>query len=129
VPLITAVSVWVALGAGYYQAREQSKEENAIAGFSQGFVMAILKWKRHNVVARFRRPYLRINKADEGMDVIRVNSYHLGLQNRIFGRIGSFRRRKKRLRQKNPQRWKCQSPETMVGKRIRGSQSTNFVCH
>ncbi|HMS40618.1 MAG TPA: hypothetical protein PKE69_10350 [Pyrinomonadaceae bacterium] len=80
VPIITAVGVWVALGSGYYQAREQAKNENTMSGFSQGFVMAILKWKWHNVVSRFQRPYLRINKADEAMNRIRVESYHKGLQ-------------------------------------------------
>lgn len=80
VPVITAVGVWVALGSGYYQAREEAKNENTMSGFSQGFVMAILKWKWHNVVSRFQRPYLRINKFDEAMDSIRVNSYHKGLK-------------------------------------------------
>ncbi|CAN5327900.1 hypothetical protein BH10ACI1_BH10ACI1_32060 [soil metagenome] len=80
VPVITAVGVWVALGSGYYQAREEAKNENTMAGFSQGFVMAILKWKWHNVVSRFQRPYLRINKFDEQMDSIRVTSYHKGLK-------------------------------------------------
>lgn len=80
VPLVTAVGVWVALGSGYYQAREESKSENMMAGFSQGFVTAILKWKWKQVAARFQRPYLRINKFDGEMDSIRVNSYHKGLQ-------------------------------------------------
>lgn len=79
-PAITAVGVWVALGSGYYQAREEAKNQNTMAGFSQGFVMAILKWKWHNVVSRFQRPYLRINKFDEEMDSIRVTSYHNGLK-------------------------------------------------
>ena len=80
VPVITAVGVWVALGSGYYQAREESKNANTMSGFSQGFVMAILKWKWHNVVSRFQRPFLRINKFDEQMDSIRVTSYHKGLK-------------------------------------------------
>lgn len=80
VPVITAVGVWVALGSGYYQAREQAKNENTMSGFSQGFVMAILKWKWHHVASRFQRPYLRINKFDEEMDSIRVTYYHRGLK-------------------------------------------------
>lgn len=79
-PVITAVGVWVALGSGYYQAREEAKNQNTMSGFSQGFVMAILKWKWHNVVSRFQRPFLRINKFDEEMDSIRVTSYHKGLK-------------------------------------------------
>jgi hypothetical protein len=79
VPIVTAVGVWVALGSGYYQAREEAKKEEAMSGFSQGFVMAILKWDWSHVTARFQRPYLSINKFDEQMNAIRVNSYHGGL--------------------------------------------------
>lgn len=79
VPIITAVGVWVALGSGYYQAREEAKAEEAMSGFSQGFVMAVLKWEWKHVTSRFQRPYLRINHFDPAMDAIRVNSYHDGL--------------------------------------------------
>ncbi len=80
VPIITAVGVWVALGSGYYEARQKAKKEETMSGFSQGFVMAIIGWKWHHVIERFRRPYLRINHFDETMDSIRVNSYHEGLK-------------------------------------------------
>ena len=79
VPIVTAVGVWVALGSGYYQARQEAKREEAMSGFSQGFVMAVLKWQWSHVVARFQRQYLSINKFDEQMNSIRVNSYHGGL--------------------------------------------------
>lgn len=79
-PVVTAVGVWVALGSGYYQAREEAKNENTLSGFSQGFVMAILKWKWSHVVSRFQRPYISINKFDEKMNAIRVESYHKGLK-------------------------------------------------
>jgi hypothetical protein len=79
-PIVTLVGVWVALGSGYYQAREEAKNENTLSGFSQGFVMAILRWKWSHVVSRFQRPYLSINKFDEQMNSIRVNSYHTGLK-------------------------------------------------
>jgi hypothetical protein len=79
-PIITAVGAWVALGSGYYQAREEAKKEETMSGFSQGFVMAISGWRWSHVVPLFRRPLLRINKFDETMDVIRVNSYHEGLK-------------------------------------------------
>jgi hypothetical protein len=79
-PIVTAVGVWVALGSGYYQARQEAKKEESMSGFSQGFVMAIIGWKWDHVVARFRRPYLRINVVDEEMNSIRVNSYHSGLK-------------------------------------------------
>ncbi len=80
VPVVTAVGVWVALGSGYYQARQEAKKEETLSGFSQGFVMAIIGWKWDHVVSRFRRPYLRINHFDEAIDSIRVNSYHDGLK-------------------------------------------------
>lgn len=80
VPVVAAVGVWVALGSGYYQAREELKKEEVMSGFSQGFVMAISNWKWDHVVSRFQRPYLRINHFDGAMDSIRVNSYHEGLK-------------------------------------------------
>lgn len=79
VPIVTAVGVWVALGSGYYQAREEAKKEEAMSGFSQGFVMAVMNWQWTHVVSRFQRPHLNINKFDEQMNSIRVNSYHGGL--------------------------------------------------
>lgn len=79
-PVVTAVGVWVALGSGYYQAREEAKKEEAMSGFSQGFVMAISGWSWNHVVPLFQRPLLRINKYDEAMDSIRVNSFHGGLK-------------------------------------------------
>ncbi len=79
-PLVTMVGVGVALGSGYYQAREEAKNENFASGFSQGFVMAILGWKWSHVVNRFGRNLLSINKMDEAMNSIRVKSYHEGLK-------------------------------------------------
>lgn len=80
VPVVTMVGVWVALGSGYYQAREEAKNQNTTSGFSQGFVTAILGWKWTHVVARFQRNHLSINKMDEAMNGIRVNAYHRGLK-------------------------------------------------
>jgi len=79
-PVVTAVGVWVALGSGYYQAREELKKEESMSGFSQGFVMAISNWQWRHVVSLFQRPYLTINHFDEAMNSIRVNSYHEGLK-------------------------------------------------
>ncbi len=80
VPIVTAVGVWVALGSGYYQAREALKKEETMSGFSQGIVMGLLDWRWNNVVSLFRRPHLNINAFDSEMDSIRVNSYHEGLK-------------------------------------------------
>ncbi len=43
-PVVTMVGVFVALGAGYAEARQMAKNENFKSGFSQGFVMAVLDW-------------------------------------------------------------------------------------
>lgn len=80
IPVVTMVGVWVALGSGYYQAREQAKVEESRSGFAHGFVMGVLEWQWHHLVGLFRRPFLRINKFDEAMDRIRVVSYHGGLK-------------------------------------------------
>lgn len=79
-PLVTMVGVGVALGSGYYQAREEAKNENFRSGFSQGFVMAILNWNWDHAVNRFGRMRLSINKFDEKLNHIRVESYHDGLK-------------------------------------------------
>jgi hypothetical protein len=78
-PVVVMVGVWVALGSGYYQARQEAKSENAASGFAQGFVTAILDWNWDQVRVRFRRPLLNINHFDEEMNVIRVRSYHEAL--------------------------------------------------
>ncbi len=80
VPVVTMVGVWVALGSGYYQAREEARNENTVSGFSHGFVAAILGWRWEHIVARFQRTHLKINHADAAMDSIRVNSYHSGIK-------------------------------------------------
>lgn len=79
-PIVTLVGVWVALGSGYSQAREEAKNKNTFSGFSQGFAAAILQWRWVHVVPRFQRPFLNINTMDEAMNSIRVNSYHTGLK-------------------------------------------------
>ncbi len=79
-PVIAMVGVAVALGSGYYQAREEARNDNFASGFSQGFVMAILDWDWRHAVTRFGRTRQNINHYDEQMDSIRVSSYHSGLK-------------------------------------------------
>lgn len=79
-PVLTAVGCWVALGSGYYEARQIAKKNETMSGFSQGFVTAILGWKWNQVTSRFQRLHLNINQFDSAMDSIRVNSYHAGLK-------------------------------------------------
>jgi len=79
-PVVTMVGVWVALGSGYYQARNEVRNENAASGFSQGWVAALLGWEYDHALARFGRPVVEINVADEATDEIRADAYNDGLQ-------------------------------------------------
>jgi hypothetical protein len=79
-PVVTMIGVWVALGSGYYEAREAFKSENAKTGFAQGFVMAVLGWNWNQARDRFGRQRISINAVDEAMDLIRVNAYNRGLK-------------------------------------------------
>lgn len=110
-PIVTAVGVWVALGSGYYQAREEAKSEEKMSGFSQGFVMAIIGWRWRHVVERFRRPHLRINVVDEQMNSIRVNSYHEGLKSGFLAGLVLPADVKKRYSQKIRQMGKIHGPK------------------
>lgn len=81
VPVIAMVGVFVALGSGYYAAREAVKNENTVSGLSQGFVMGLLNWTWGQARELFGRwSVLRINAMDEATDVIRVNAYNRGLR-------------------------------------------------
>jgi len=80
-PVVTMAGVFVALGSGYYQAREMAREENNLAGFSQGFVTGLLGWQWPHVTSRLGRwGVLRINQFDEAINVIRVNAYNTSLK-------------------------------------------------
>jgi Domain of unknown function (DUF4157) len=81
VPVIAVVAEFVALGAGYAEAREAVSEENTISGFSQGFVMGLLGWEWSQVVDRFGRSFvLRTNTFYEELDVVRDGAYNSGLK-------------------------------------------------
>ncbi len=79
IPIIVAVGVWVALGSGYYEAREIVKKENMMSGFSQGFVCGLLRWTYSQTVDKFKMSHLRINTFYEQTDYDRVDSYMEGL--------------------------------------------------
>ncbi len=80
IPVVAAVGVWVALGSGYYEARQMVKSENTMSGFSQGFVCGLLRWTYDQTLDKFRRPHLKINAFDEATDDIRVTAYIEGLR-------------------------------------------------
>ena len=80
VPLALWVGVWVAMGAPYAQARALVKNENFISGFSQGFVMGLLKWKWHQVVSRFGKFAPDFNAADSSLGYVAANARNEGLR-------------------------------------------------
>ena len=88
-PVLTQVGVFVALGAGYFQAREIVENEESAWGLAEGFVMGVLGWEWHHVVARFYRArVLQIYHTDEALNSIRVRAYNTGLKAGFL--FGSF---------------------------------------
>jgi hypothetical protein len=81
IPIAAWVGAFVALGAPYAQARAIVKGENFQSGFSQGFVMALLKWEWRHAVARFGRfsPGQK-NPFDESLSFEGANAYNTGLK-------------------------------------------------
>src|SRR5262245_52317627 len=78
-PVITQVGVFVALGAGIYEARAAARNEETVAGFSYGLVCGMVGWTWHGVTTHFLRKYFKMNHFDDEMDAIRVNSFNRGL--------------------------------------------------
>lgn len=78
-PFVGMVAVQVALGAGYYEAREMAKKEETYTGFTRGFVMGCLKWTWDWVLSRFPI-YFPPNPYDDDMPSIRSMAYLHGLQ-------------------------------------------------
>lgn len=81
VPLGVWVGGFVALGAGYAEARNLVRNENFESGFSQGFVTGLLKWEWHQAVSRFGKfsPGQK-NPFDESLGYIAANAYNDGLR-------------------------------------------------
>lgn len=78
--VIAAALVWVAMGSGYYQARQIVKHENTMSGFSQGFVCGLLGWSYSAALDKFRMPLLMIDVWDEDNNRVRVDAYMDGLR-------------------------------------------------
>jgi len=79
-PVITMVGVFVALGAGYAEARAAVRSESTTSGFSQGFVMALLGWEWHHAVDRFGVRYATPTPVDEALGYIKANAYNGGMR-------------------------------------------------
>lgn len=81
VPLAVWVGVWVAMGAGYAEAKSLVKKEEWESGFSRGFVMRLLGWDWSHAVSRFFRFSAgQINPFDESLSYVGANAYNEGLR-------------------------------------------------
>ncbi|MFO1058744.1 MAG: hypothetical protein U1E53_17465 [Dongiaceae bacterium] len=72
--------VFVALGAGYAEARAAVRNESTASGFSQGFVMGLLGWERHQAVDRFGVWSATPTPWDEALGTIKANAHNRGLK-------------------------------------------------
>ncbi|HMQ05049.1 MAG TPA: hypothetical protein PKD26_14105 [Pyrinomonadaceae bacterium] len=80
IPIVTAVGVWVMLGSGYYQARQEVRRRGYMSGFSQGFTMGVLNWKWEQAVHLFAKRFvIRKNVFDPVMDREEALGYNEGL--------------------------------------------------
>jgi len=77
---VVAALVWVALGSGYYQARQIVRNEGAMSGFSQGFICGLLRWSYDATLSHFTMPLIMIDVWDEENNNIRVDAYMDGLR-------------------------------------------------
>jgi len=77
---VAAALVWVALGSGYYQARQIVRNESAMSGFSQGFICGLLRWSYDATLSHFRMPLIMIDVWDEDNNSVRVDAYMDGLR-------------------------------------------------
>lgn len=79
-PLLGMAGVFMALGSGYEEAREEIKNEAVASGFSQGFVAGILNMSPKTVSYIFgRHGVIHSHTMDEEADVIEMNAYNRGL--------------------------------------------------
>jgi hypothetical protein len=86
-PVVAMVAVATALGAPYYQAREEAKKEEYASGFSRGFITGLLKWEVRFAIDRFWDNGIGKNGFDESMPAIRAAAHNEGL---LKGRIAGL---------------------------------------
>jgi hypothetical protein len=98
-PVIAMAAVGVALGAPYYQAREEAKKRGYASGFSKGFVTGLLGWELRFTIDRFWDDALDQNGFDEALPKIRANAHNNGLlKGRVAGLAKATEERKSYLR-------------------------------
>jgi hypothetical protein len=79
IPVIAMIAVGVALGAPYYQAREEAKKEEYASGFARGFITGLLKWQLRFMIDRLWDNAVSKNAFDEQMPTIRANAHNKAL--------------------------------------------------
>lgn len=85
-PVVAMAAVGVALGAPYYQAREQAKKEEYASGFAKGFITGILQWEVRFTIDRFWDNTVSRHGFDDMMPTIRAAAQNKGLlEGRIAG--------------------------------------------
>jgi hypothetical protein len=80
VPVMAMAGVFVALGAGYYEARQMARKSNALIGFAEGFVMGVLKWNWAQAWSHFGKKEVGTNAWDQGISVAAYEGYNSGLK-------------------------------------------------
>lgn len=73
------VAVQVALGSGYYLARQQARKDEYASGFSKGLIMGLPQWELRFVIDRFWDNAVAKDAWDEEMPAIRANAHSTGL--------------------------------------------------
>jgi hypothetical protein len=86
-PVVGMVAVQVALGAGYYEAREKAKKEGYATGFARGFITGLLAWELRFTIDRFWDNAVAQNAFDESIPGIQANAHNRGL---VEGRIAAI---------------------------------------
>ena len=79
-PLPGMAGVFMALGSGYADAREEIRNETVASGFSQGFVCGLLNMSAWSVKSLFaRRGVVYHNDWDPELDMLQTNAHNRGL--------------------------------------------------
>ena len=79
-PVLGMAGVFMALGSGYAEAREQIKNEATVSGFSQGFVAGLLNMSAGTVKSIFgQHGVIPRHPGDRESDVIEMNARNRGV--------------------------------------------------
>ena len=79
-PVLGMTGVFMALGSGYAEAREEIQNEAVASGFSQGFVAGLLNMSTQTVSSLFaQHGVIRRHPMDEDADVLEMKARNRGL--------------------------------------------------